>query len=48
MILMLIQQIRNATVVIEYGGVRFIIDPLLGVKGVYPHFHRLEEMKITH
>ena len=29
---MLIQQIRNATVAIEYGGVRFIIDRLEEMK----------------
>lgn len=38
---MLIQQIRNATVVIEYGGVRFLIDPLLGDKGSYSPFPSL-------
>lgn len=38
---MIIQQIRNATVVIEYGGVRFLIDPLLGDKGIYPPFPSL-------
>lgn len=41
MILIKIQQIRNATVVIEYGGKRFLIDPLFGDQGVYPPFPSL-------
>jgi L-ascorbate metabolism protein UlaG (beta-lactamase superfamily) len=31
-----IQQIRNATLVIEYAGKRFLVDPLLANKGAYP------------
>ncbi|MDL4842385.1 MBL fold metallo-hydrolase [Aquibacillus rhizosphaerae] len=31
-----IQQIRNATLVIEYAGKKFLIDPYLGGKGAYP------------
>lgn len=33
---MKIKQIRNATLVLEYGGMTFLIDPYLGAKGVYP------------
>ncbi len=28
-----IRQIRNATVVIEFGGKRFLVDPMLGDEG---------------
>lgn len=35
---MKIQQIRNATLIIEYAGTRFLIDPLLAEKGAYPGF----------
>src|SRR5262245_2134268 len=35
---MKIQQIRNATLVIEYAGTKFLIDPLLAEKGTYPGF----------
>ena len=33
-----IRQIRNATLVIEYGGKKFLIDPWLAAKGAYPGF----------
>lgn len=33
-----IQQIRNATLVIEYAGKKFLVDPFLSEKGVYPPF----------
>ncbi|MFF2797895.1 MBL fold metallo-hydrolase [Lysinibacillus xylanilyticus] len=33
---MKIQQIRNATLVIEYAGKKFFIDPVLANKGAYP------------
>lgn len=33
-----IHQIRNATLVIEYGGKKFLIDPFLADKGTYPAF----------
>src|SRR3546814_843701 len=33
-----IQQIRNATLKIEYAGKTFLIDPLLAKKGAYPGF----------
>ncbi|GKV57794.1 UPF0173 protein YddR [Sporosarcina sp. NCCP-2222] len=35
---MKIHQIRNATVVLEYAGKKFLIDPMLAEKGVYPPF----------
>ncbi|CAN7295170.1 MBL fold metallo-hydrolase [Bosea sp. LjRoot237] len=33
-----ITQVRNATMVIDYAGVRFLIDPMLAEKGAYPGF----------
>ncbi|WP_369547085.1 MBL fold metallo-hydrolase [Bacillus velezensis] len=33
-----IQQIRNATLVVEYAGKKFLIDPMLAEKGAYPPF----------
>ncbi|MBD2869430.1 MBL fold metallo-hydrolase [Paenibacillus arenilitoris] len=33
---MKIRQIRNATIVLEYGGAVFLIDPYLAPKGAYP------------
>lgn len=33
-----IQHIRNATIVIEYAGKRFLIDPMLAEIGAYPPF----------
>ncbi|WP_052675952.1 MBL fold metallo-hydrolase [Paenibacillus sp. IHBB 10380] len=35
---MKIRQIRNATMVLNYGNMTFLIDPFLGAKGVYPPF----------
>lgn len=35
---MKIQQIRNATVIISYAGIRFLIDPMLSRKGSFPAF----------
>ena len=35
---MKITQIRNATVQIEYGGFRFLVDPVLADKDSYPGF----------
>ncbi len=33
-----IQQIRNATIIIEYAGKRFLVDPVLGEKGSFAPF----------
>ncbi|KKB34506.1 MBL fold metallo-hydrolase [Bacillus thermotolerans] len=33
-----IQQIRNATIVVDYAGKKFLIDPMLAEKGAYPPF----------
>ncbi|MDF2067628.1 MBL fold metallo-hydrolase [Bacillus sp. Cr_A10] len=33
-----IQLIRNATIIIEYAGKKFLIDPMLAEKGTYPPF----------
>lgn len=35
---MKIKQIRNATIIVSYAGKRFLIDPMLGEKGIYPPF----------
>ncbi len=44
-----IRHIRNATAVIEYGGKRVLIDPMLSDKGALNHFqiHR-DKMKTIH
>ncbi|MBT2624165.1 MBL fold metallo-hydrolase [Bacillus sp. ISL-32] len=33
-----IQQIRNATIIVEYAGKKFLIDPMLAEKGTYCPF----------
>jgi L-ascorbate metabolism protein UlaG (beta-lactamase superfamily) len=33
-----VTQVRNATLRINYGGVRFLVDPMLADKGAYPGF----------
>lgn len=33
-----IQQLRNATIIVEYAGKKFLIDPMLADKGTYPPF----------
>jgi L-ascorbate metabolism protein UlaG (beta-lactamase superfamily) len=38
LMIMNIQQIRNATLVVEYAGKKFLIDPFLAEKGTYPPF----------
>ncbi|MFP3668422.1 MBL fold metallo-hydrolase [Priestia sp. SIMBA_032] len=35
---MKINQIRNATLIVEYAGKKFLIDPMLAEKGTYPPF----------
>lgn len=35
---MKIQHIRNATLIVEYAGKKFLIDPMLSDKGTYPPF----------
>jgi L-ascorbate metabolism protein UlaG (beta-lactamase superfamily) len=35
---MFVQQIRNATLRIDYAGKRFLVDPLLAEQGAYPGF----------
>jgi L-ascorbate metabolism protein UlaG (beta-lactamase superfamily) len=32
------QQIRNATAIIDYAGIRFLVDPMLSAKGAFPAF----------
>jgi L-ascorbate metabolism protein UlaG (beta-lactamase superfamily) len=32
------RQLRNATLIIEYAGKKFLIDPMLGEKGAFPGF----------
>ena len=36
---MKLTQIRNATVLLEYAGIRFLIDPMLSPKGTLPPCH---------
>ena len=33
-----IQQIRNATIIVEYGGKKILIDPMLGKKRLHASF----------
>lgn len=35
---MKLQQIRNATIIIDYAGKRFLVDPMLSPKGAFPAF----------
>lgn len=35
---MKLKQIRNATMIITYANKRFLLDPMLGEKGIYPPF----------
>lgn len=35
---MKVQQIRNATVILDYAGTRFLVDPMLSPKGTFPAF----------
>ena len=44
-----IEHIRNATAVIEYGGKRILIDPMLSDKGSFDPFqiHR-DKIKKSH
>ncbi|MGY3903476.1 MBL fold metallo-hydrolase [Aeromonas lusitana] len=35
---MKITQVRNATLLLHYAGIRFLIDPMLAPKGAYPGF----------
>ena len=35
---MKIKQIRNATMIVTYADKKFLIDPMLGEKGIYPPF----------
>lgn len=35
---MKLTQIRNATILIEYAGKRFLVDPMLAEQGAYPGF----------
>ena len=35
---MKIKQVRHATLLIEFGGTKFLIDPYLAEKGAYPGF----------
>ena len=35
---MKITQVRNATLIVEFAGLRFLIDPMLAPKGSFPAF----------
>lgn len=39
---MIIQQVRNATIIVEYGGKKILFDPMLGKKGSMPPFPLVE------
>lgn len=48
---MKIQQIRNATIIVEYAGVRFLVDPMLCAKGSFgpfPFSHHQEQRNPLH
>lgn len=46
-----IHHIRNATAILDYGGKKFLIDPMLAEKGTLPPlfrkvlFHHQEKIK---
>ena len=42
-----IRHIRNATAVIEYGGKRILIDPMLSDKGAFEPFQIHRDKKKT-
>lgn len=45
---MKITHIRNATLLVEYEGKTFLIDPMLAEKGTYPPFQiRSDKIKTT-
>lgn len=35
---MLLTQIRNATMIVDYAGIKFLVDPVLAEQGAYPGF----------
>lgn len=35
---MIVKQIRNATMLIHYAGIQFLVDPVFAKKGTYPPF----------
>ena len=35
---MRITEVRNATLRLDFGGVRFLVDPMLAEQGAYPGF----------
>jgi L-ascorbate metabolism protein UlaG (beta-lactamase superfamily) len=45
--MMKINQIRNATMVVEYAGKKFLIDPMLADKGSYPPFPNSERQNMN-
>ena len=42
---MKITQIRNATIILEYGGLRFLVDPMLGPRGSFPPFPMVKDKR---
>jgi L-ascorbate metabolism protein UlaG (beta-lactamase superfamily) len=44
---MKIKQVRNATLLVEFGGARFLVDPYLGEKGAYPGFEGTVNSHLT-
>lgn len=41
-----IQQIRNALLIVHYGGKKFVIDPMLGEKGSFPPFENTPRQEL--
>jgi len=42
---MKITHIRNATLLVEYEGKTFLIDPMLAKKGTYPPFSKFDQTR---
>ncbi|WP_149096441.1 MBL fold metallo-hydrolase [Paenibacillus terrae] len=42
-----IQLIRNATIVVQYGGEKFLVDPFLADKGTLPPFSSLRQNNLN-
>lgn len=43
---MKIQQIRNALLIVNYAGKKFVIDPMLGEKGSFPPFENTPRQEL--
>lgn len=45
---MKMHQIRNATLIVTYGGTRFLVDPYLAEMDAYPGFEGTVNSEIRH